>query len=182
MQRTIQSELQANPELKIQIRADANPVPLDRASLRPCSEVSAYSIIYSTYQVRKSRVPGDSTGHPRAQLQIAPSRRGLPTSFTPGSASLARQEADLSFQLPGSLIQSTPLDIPDEPIIVIAADGQVSVNDYPYDTPDAAALPELSHMLKRYQHSCPGNQVTASVTLAPAAAGRQQRSRNSISR
>lgn len=114
---------------------------------------------------------------PRAQLQIAPMIDVvfLLLIYFMVSASLARQEADLSFQLPGSLIQSTPLDIPDEPIIVIAADGQVSVNDYPYDTPDAAALPELSHMLKRYHHSCQGNRVTASVTLAPAAAVRQQR-------
>ena len=55
MQRTIQSELQANPELKIQIRADAQtPYRSIEPVLNACSEVGAYSIIYSTYQVRKS--------------------------------------------------------------------------------------------------------------------------------
>lgn len=55
MQRTIKGELQANPELKIQIRADAQtPYRSIEPVLNACSEVGAYSIIYSTYQVRKS--------------------------------------------------------------------------------------------------------------------------------
>ena len=55
MQQSIQSELQANPELKIQIRADAQtPYRSIEPVLNACSEVGAYSIIYSTYQVRKS--------------------------------------------------------------------------------------------------------------------------------
>ena len=55
MQQTIQSELQANPELKIQIRADAQtPYSSIEPVLNACSEVGAYSSIYSTYQVRKS--------------------------------------------------------------------------------------------------------------------------------
>lgn len=91
------------------------------------------------------------------------------------SASLARQEADLTFQLPGSLVQSTPLVVPDEPIIVIASDGQVSVNTYPYDAADSEELPDLTRMLQRYKSSCVGNQVTAAVTLAPEAAALQQR-------
>ena len=35
------------------------------------------------------------------------------------SSTLERQEADLSFQLPGTVEQETPLDLPDEQIIEI---------------------------------------------------------------
>ena len=53
--RRSRANLQANPELKIQIRADAQtPYSSIEPVLDACSEVGAYSIIYSTYQVRKS--------------------------------------------------------------------------------------------------------------------------------
>ena len=63
------------------------------------------------------------------------------------SSTLERQEADLSFQLPGTVEQAEPLELPDEQIIEIRPDGQVVVNDYPYDQPDAARLDELASQL-----------------------------------
>lgn len=84
------------------------------------------------------------------------------------SSSLARQEADLSFQLPGSVEQSEPLDLPDEQIIEIRADGQVVVNDYPYDRPGSERLMELAAMLSRFNQASRANKVEALVTIAPA--------------
>ena len=121
--------------------------------------------------------PATQTSHPtRTATDRAHDRRGLPATHLLYGQRVAGSSRGRP-QLPTARFPdpAPTHDIPDEPIIVIAPDGQVSVNDYPYDTPDAAALPELIHMLKRYHHSCQGNRVTASVTLAPAAAVRQQR-------
>ncbi len=84
------------------------------------------------------------------------------------SSTLEQQEADLSFQLPGSVEQDEPLDLPDEQIIEIREDGQVVVNDYPYDVPGAARYDELAAMLTRFREASAANKVEAIVTIAPA--------------
>lgn len=84
------------------------------------------------------------------------------------SSTLERQEADLSFQLPGTVEQEAPLDLPDEQIIEIRENGQVIVNDYPYDSPDAFRLNELATMLTRFREASAANKVEAIVTIAPA--------------
>ena len=84
------------------------------------------------------------------------------------ASTMERQEADLSFQLPGTVEQTEPLDLPDEQIIEIRADGQVIVNDYPYDQPDAARLNELASMLTRFREASSANKVEAIVTISPA--------------
>lgn len=84
------------------------------------------------------------------------------------SSTLQRQEADISFQLPGTVEQEEPLDMPDEQIIEITNEGQVIVNDYSYDTPASPRFIELASMLKRFQEAATANQVEALVTVAPA--------------
>ncbi|CAA6692777.1 MULTISPECIES: biopolymer transporter ExbD [unclassified Lentimonas] len=84
------------------------------------------------------------------------------------SSTLEQQEADLSFQLPGTVEQSEPLDLPDEQIIEIRPDGQVVVNDYPYDTPNVSRLEELASMLTRFKEASSANKVEAIVTISPA--------------
>lgn len=83
------------------------------------------------------------------------------------SSTLERQEADLSFQLPGSVEQEEPLELPDEQIIEIRQDGQVVVNDYPYDNPEAPRLLELAAMLTRFREASAANKVDAIVTISP---------------
>ena len=83
------------------------------------------------------------------------------------SSTLERQEADLSFQLPGSVEQDEPLDLPDEQIIEIRESGQVVVNDYPYDSPDLARFEELAGMLTRFREASAANKVEAIVTISP---------------
>ena len=84
------------------------------------------------------------------------------------SSTLERQEADLSFQLPGTVEQEAPLDLPDEQIIEIREDGQVLVNEYPYDSPESSRLEDLAMMLTRFHEASTANKVEAIVTIAPA--------------
>lgn len=83
------------------------------------------------------------------------------------SSTMERQEADLSFQLPGTVEQDEPLDLPDEQIIEILENGQVVVNEYPYDRPDAARFDALASMLTRFREASAANKVEAIVTIAP---------------
>ena len=84
------------------------------------------------------------------------------------SSTLARQEADLSFQLPGSVEQEEPLELPDEQIIEIRDNGQIVVNDYPYDSPEVARFEELAAMLTRFREASTANKVDAIVTISPS--------------
>jgi len=83
------------------------------------------------------------------------------------SASLHRQEADISFQLPGVVEQSEPLAMPDEQVVEISAQGRVVVNDYAYDFPGAPRFMELASMLKRYKEASDATRTEARVTIAP---------------
>ncbi|MDG1242031.1 MAG: biopolymer transporter ExbD [Opitutae bacterium] len=84
------------------------------------------------------------------------------------ASTLEQQEADLSFQLPGTVEQTEPLDLPDEQIIEIRSDGQVLVNDYSYDAPELSQLNELANMLSRFREASSANKVEAIVTISPA--------------
>jgi len=84
------------------------------------------------------------------------------------TSSLERQEADISFELPGTVEQDEPLELPDEQIIEIRADGQVVVNEYAYDSPEANRLIELQAMLTRLQEASAANKTTTQVTISPA--------------
>jgi biopolymer transport protein ExbD len=86
------------------------------------------------------------------------------------ASTLEQQEADLSFQLPGSVEQEAPLDLPDEQIIEIREDGQVVVNEYPYDAPELDRYDELAAMLTRFREASAANKVEAIVTISPAEA------------
>lgn len=120
-------------------------------------------------QLRKKR-------HPPAAFQIAPMIDVvfLLLIFFIVSSTLEKQEADISFQLPGVAEQSEALDLPDEQIIEITAEGQVVVNEYNYDSPAATRLVELTAMLTRFKQASDANKVEAIVTIAPADAVRQQ--------
>ncbi len=84
------------------------------------------------------------------------------------TSSLERAEADISFQLPGLVEQTDPVEMPDEQIIEITAEGQVIVNEFAYDRPDAPRFTELAAMLNRFREASEANRVDAIVTIAPA--------------
>lgn len=84
------------------------------------------------------------------------------------TSTLDKQEADISFQLPGVVEQSEPVDMPDEQIIEIDDSGQVVVNEYEYDSPVSPRFMELTGMLKRFKEASDANKVDALVTIAPS--------------
>lgn len=90
------------------------------------------------------------------------------------TSTLEKQEADISFQLPGVAEQSEPLDLPDEQIIEINSEGQVTVNEYAYDSPGVSKLVELTAMLTRFKLASDANKIEAIVTIAPDDAVRHQ--------
>ena len=94
--------------------------------------------------------------------------------FMVGST-LHRQEADISFSLPGVAEQAESVEIPDEHIIEIYSDGSVVLNDLKFDTPTSSDLPELVETLKRFKETADANKTEALITIAPAATVKQQR-------
>ncbi len=94
--------------------------------------------------------------------------------FMVGST-LHRQEADISFALPGVAEQSEPVEIPDEQILEIRDDGAVVLNDLQYDAPTSTDLPELIDMLVRFRATAEANKVEAMLTIAPGPRVKQQR-------
>ena len=83
------------------------------------------------------------------------------------TSSLEKQEADISFELPGTVEQEEPLELPDEQVIEIHENGQIVVNEYSYDSPQSNRLIELQAMLTRLQESSLANKTVTQVTIAP---------------
>ncbi|MCB1069386.1 MAG: biopolymer transporter ExbD [Verrucomicrobia bacterium] len=91
------------------------------------------------------------------------------------TSTLHRQEADISFALPGVADQSEPVEIPDEQIIEIYEDGRVLLNDLEYDSPDNQEMPELVDTLVRFKATADANKVEAMITIAPGGLVKHQR-------
>ena len=90
------------------------------------------------------------------------------------SSTLLRQEADISFQLPGVVEQTEPLEMPDEQIIEVTGDGRVLVNEYAYDEPGAPRLVQLTGMLIRFREASEANRVEPRVTIQPHGEARHE--------
>lgn len=83
------------------------------------------------------------------------------------SATIQKQEADISFSLPGRIQQDEAIEMPDEQIVQILANGKALVNDYPYDSPEVPRYWQLETMLNRFREASESNLVEARITLAP---------------
>lgn len=81
------------------------------------------------------------------------------------TTSLAKSEADLGIQLPGTVVQTTTLKMPDEQIIEVAADGSVLLNGSTFDTPGSREMPELVSTLIRFRQSSEATQNPAMVSI-----------------
>jgi biopolymer transport protein ExbD len=91
------------------------------------------------------------------------------------STTFNKQEADISFALPGTAAQSEAVEIPDEQIIQITEAGNVFLNDLEYDAPTDADMPELVKTLILFRQTAEANKVPAMITIAPEDAVKQQR-------
>ena len=81
------------------------------------------------------------------------------------ACSLHKQEADISFSLPGMANVSEPLAMPDEQILEIQKDGAVVLNDLPLDSPKSKNLPELIKTLTRFRETCASAKTEAMLTI-----------------
>jgi biopolymer transport protein ExbD len=91
------------------------------------------------------------------------------------STTFHKQEADISFALPGTASQSDAVEIPDEQIIQITEAGNVFLNDLEYDSPADPDMPELVKTLILFRQTAEANQVPAMITIAPEDNVQQQR-------
>ena len=91
------------------------------------------------------------------------------------STTFNKQEADISFALPGTAEQSDSVEIPDEQIIQITENGNVFLNDLEYDAPTDPNMPELIKTLILFRQTAEANKVPAMVTIAPEDNVKQQR-------
>ena len=91
------------------------------------------------------------------------------------SSTFNKQEADISFALPGTAEQSESVEIPDEQIIQITEAGNVFLNDLEYDAPTDPNMPELIKTLILFRQTADANKVPAMITIAPEDNVKQQR-------
>jgi len=75
-------------------------------------------------------------------------------------------EAELNTKLPGGIASATSVDLPDEQTIGIEANGQVLLNDAPFDAPTDAALPNLSNTLKRLKENADNAKTKLLITIS----------------
>ena len=91
------------------------------------------------------------------------------------STTFNKQEADISFALPGTAEQSDAVEIPDEQIVQITEAGNVFLNDLEYDAPTDPDMPELVKTLILFRQTAEANKVPAMITIAPEDNVKQQR-------
>ena len=81
------------------------------------------------------------------------------------ACSLHKQEADISFSLPGVAEQSEPIAMPDEQILEIRPNGSVVLNDLELDSPKSKELPELTKTLEKFREACAATKTEAMLTI-----------------
>ena len=82
------------------------------------------------------------------------------------SARLNRPEADLTLALPGAVSVSNKLEMPDEQIIEIGADGAIMLNNKVYAARDKSDLAGLEYTLLRYRQAAQLSKTKAMITIA----------------
>ena len=78
------------------------------------------------------------------------------------TTTLGQKENDLGITLPGMMEQGGPVDMPDEQIIEISAQGQVSLNGRVFEGKN---MPNLVQTLGQYKASSEANKVKYMITI-----------------
>ncbi len=81
-------------------------------------------------------------------------------------AGAVKVENELNTVLPGSAETSNSVDFVDEQIISIAEDGEVSLNDEPFDSPTSTTLPQLTNTLGKLKQASDASKSLLAVTIA----------------
>lgn len=80
-------------------------------------------------------------------------------------AGAVKVENELSTRLPGSAESSTAAEFNDETIITISDEGEVSLNDEPFDSPESSDLPQLKATLMRLKENGDNAKQPVIVTI-----------------
>lgn len=80
--------------------------------------------------------------------------------------STVKIEAELNTKLPGTAVTSTAVEFPDEQTIGIEINGQILLNDDPFDDPADSRLPRLTGTLLRLKENAEASKTTLLVTIA----------------
>jgi len=80
-------------------------------------------------------------------------------------AGAVKVERELNTQLPGSAETSTSTDFVDEQIINISENGEVLLNDEPFDSPASHDLPQLKGTLMRLKQNADNSKSPCMVTI-----------------
>jgi biopolymer transport protein ExbD len=75
-------------------------------------------------------------------------------------------EAELNSKLPGTAVTSAAVEFPDEQVIGVDLNGQVLLNDDPFDAPNDANLPRLLDALLRLKQNADASKTTLLVTIS----------------
>lgn len=83
------------------------------------------------------------------------------------TSSLIKKEADMSVSLPGPVAQTEQVDMPDEQIIDVLADGQIVLNGSVYGEEGGHEISGLEETLTRYRLACEAMDAKAFITIQP---------------
>lgn len=90
-------------------------------------------------------------------------------------AGAVKVENELSTRLPGSAESSSATEFNDETILSISDEGEVSLNDEPFDTPESTDLPQLRATLMRLKENADNAHQPAIVTIVSDAHAKYSR-------
>jgi len=80
-------------------------------------------------------------------------------------AGSVKVERELNTKLPGVAITQAPTDFVDEQIIAIAANGEITLNDEPYDSARSTDLPQLKATLLRLKQASDAAKSPVLITI-----------------
>ncbi len=80
-------------------------------------------------------------------------------------AGSVKVEKELNTKLPGVAITSAPTDFVDEQIIGISPQGEITLNDEPFDSPGSTDLPQLKATLMRLKQAGDAAKSPVLVTI-----------------
>jgi biopolymer transport protein ExbD len=136
------------------------------------------------------RHPGFSTGRPVHRMKLLNPALHTEEGFSLDSmldvifllliyfmvtAAFVKEETDISLSLPSRVQQDAPLDMPEEQIIDVLADGTVLLNGQPLDRPQQSDLPQLTTTLTRFRQAAADAQVSAFIIVQAEDEARHQR-------
>jgi len=80
-------------------------------------------------------------------------------------AGSVKVEKELNTKLPGVAITSAPTDFVDEQIIAISPQGDITLNDEPFDSATSADLPQLKATLMRLKQAGDASKSPVLITI-----------------